>query len=373
MTSPLVDAATGLAPQLSARVAEMDAAARLPADLAKEMAAAGVMRMLVPARFDGPEAHPTEMIEALGVLAAANASAGWCAMISSTTSVLAGWLPEPGAAEIFGDRLGIWGGGFAPMGHAVTTSNGYRVDGTWSWGSGSQNCTWLCGGTLGDDGAFRLCFVPTDEVEIIENWDVVGLRGTGSHDWAVAGAEVDADHALEVFEAEPTEAGQLYHLPLFGLLATGIASVALGIADGALQELVELAGGKVPPFGGRRLADRSSVQGEVARRTAQLHAAHAYLRTAATDAYDDAVAGHPPTDEHRAELRLAATHATRTAAEVTTALFTLGGGTSVRDDHRLGAALRDVHTATQHAMVAAAIDEPCGRVVLGLPLERPDL
>jgi alkylation response protein AidB-like acyl-CoA dehydrogenase len=369
----LADAARTLAPALEARVAEMDEAARLPADLAKEMAAAGVMRMLVPARLGGPEAHPVEMIDALGVLAAANPSAGWCAMISSTTSALGGWLPDPDAADVFGDALGVWGGGFAPTGTATTIDGGFWVEGRWAWGSGSQNATWLCGGTIGDDGVFRLCFVPAAEVEIIENWDVVGLRGTGSHDWQVAGAEVPAGRALAVFEAQPVARGKLYHVPLFGLLATGIASVALGIAEAALAELVELAGGKIPLFGGRRLADRSTVQAEVARRAAALHAARAFLRAAATDAYDDATAEHAPSDRRRAELRLAASHATRTAAEVTTALFTLGGGTSVRQDHRLGALLRDAHTATQHAMVASAVDEPCGRVVLGLPLDRPDL
>ena len=345
----------------------------MPADLAAEVAAAGLMRMLVPSTLGGPEAHPVEMIESLELLGVANPSAAWCAMISSTTSVLAGWL-EPGpAAEVFGDPLGIWGGGFAPTGIAKPTDSGLRVDGRWSFGSGAQNCTWLVGGTIGEDATFRLCFVPAGDVEIVENWDVVGLRGTGSHDWAVTGAEVDTSLTIPIFDRTAIATTPLYQMPIFGLLASGIAAVALGIGRGAIDDLVELAGGKIPTLDSRRLAASPAVQAEVARHTAGLAAAGAGLRAAASSAFDEAAAGEPASMDTRALLRIAATHAVTTAAGVATAMYTLGGGTSVRNDSPLAGRVRDALATTQHVMVAPSILEPCGKVLLGLPVDRPDL
>jgi alkylation response protein AidB-like acyl-CoA dehydrogenase len=224
-----------------------------------------------------------------------------------------------------------------------------------------------------DDGVFRLLFVPASDVVITENWDVVGLRGTGSHDWSVDGALVPVDRTLDLLGGPAVETGPLYRFPLFGLLSLGIAAVSLGLGAAALDALAELAGAKTPSLQRRKLAERGTVQADVARATAALRSARSYVFDAIDRAWQTAVGGAEPTIEERADLRLAATHAAHTVVDVVTTAFTLGGGTSVRNDSPLPRLLRDAHVVTQHLMVSPVTYEPVGRVLLGLPIEILDL
>lgn len=362
-----------LADAAGARVDEMERVGRLPADLAQQFAGAGLFRQLVPTSLGGGEAHPRSLVESVERISAANGSAGWCVMIAATTAAMSGWLRADVAREVFGDPLGVWGGAYAPLGRATREGDAWRLSGTWPWGSGSQNCTWMAGGAVCDDGAFRLLYVPASEVTIRENWDVVGLRGTGSHDWSVTDSLVPVERSVDLLGGSPVEPGPLYQFPLFGLLALGIASVSLGLGAAALDSLAELAGAKTPSLQRRKLAERGTVQAEVARSTAQLRAARAYVFDAVDEAWESAVAGHPPTVEQRANLRLAATHAADAGVDVARSAFALAGGTAVRNDSPLARILRDANVVTQHLMVSPVTYEPVGRVLLGLPVELLDL
>ena len=196
-----------------------------------------------------------------------------------------------------------------------------------------------------------------------------GLRGTGSHDMRVTDEIVPASHAVSLLSEPPRDPGALYAFPLFGLLAIGIAAVALGIARAAIEDLIELAGAKTPAASSRTLAKRSAVQAEVARSEASLRAAQALLLAEAEAAWRGAQSGEPISSERRAGLRLAATHATGAAAEVVGAMYHAGGGSSIYDSSPLQRRFRDVHVATQHMMVAPATWELTGRLLLGLPTD----
>ena len=142
--------------ELAARSAEMENLRRLPADLARKMAETGVFRVVTPKRLGGFEASPQRIVETIETIAAANASAAWCAMISATTGLIAAYMAQECAAEIYANPLTITGGVFAPMGKAIIEGDHYRVSGRWQWASGSINCTWLCGGcTLWENGELR--------------------------------------------------------------------------------------------------------------------------------------------------------------------------------------------------------------------------
>jgi alkylation response protein AidB-like acyl-CoA dehydrogenase len=109
------DALDALLPELAARAGEMEEARRLPADLARKLAATGVFRMVTPRRFGGLELSPREIVETTERIAAANASAGWCAMIGATTALNAAYMEPHFAEEIYADPAIITGGVFAPM------------------------------------------------------------------------------------------------------------------------------------------------------------------------------------------------------------------------------------------------------------------
>lgn len=383
----LLDQVTPLLGRIESTAAEMDRTGRLEAGLARDLAAAGVFRATVPASIGGLEVPVVELAEAIEAVGRRHGSTGWCVMIGSTTALLSGYLDEDEAKVIFGDPTVITGGAYAPTGRAVVGPDGdLTVTGRWEWGSGSANCDWLLGGALLVDGAgevlpdalglpqLRMCFAPAGEVAIVDNWDVLGMRGTGSNDLVMDAVAVPASRSVSFFDT-PWPQGPLYRLPPFGLLAVGIGAVTLGVARCAMDAFVELATSKRPTMGGRRLAERSTVRAEVARCEAALRAARAMYYDELGRAWDAACAGSGSGSdsgsdsgldvEVRASLRLAAVHAATVAADVCARLHRMGGGTSVRHGQVLERCLRDSHTATQHVMVGAQMWEAVGTVLTG--------
>ena len=148
INNDVLAATRALLPELADRAAEMEEVRRLPADLARKLAEAGVFRMVTPAVYGGLQYNPRQICDVVSTLAEANASVGWCAMIGATTSMNAAYMDPAFAEQIYSDPLTITGGVFAPMGKAVRDGDDYVVTGRWQWGSGSANCTWLCGGAL---------------------------------------------------------------------------------------------------------------------------------------------------------------------------------------------------------------------------------
>ncbi len=374
----VVAAARAMAPIIAARAADTEAQRRLPADLAAEMAAAGLFRMAVPRRLGGAEASPAEIFAALEVLGAADAATGWCAMIASTTALAAAYLPDPWSDMVFGNPQTISGGVFAPLGKAISDGDDYIVSGRWSWASGSANCQWLVGGAMiFDDGVMRslgdgapdhrMMFMPRTDVELIDTWDASGLRGTGSGDMAVSNVRVPKARSVSFLTDKPRDDGPLYAFPPFGLLALGIAAVASGNARAALDDLKTLAITRKSAGSARTLAERGTVQADFARADAGLESARALVGVAIATAFAAATAGEALDTILRARLRQAATHLTRTAAEVTRIAFDLAGGGAVYASHPLQRRFRDAHVATQHMMVASPTWELTGRVLLGLP------
>jgi len=239
--SPL-ETAVALAPRIRAAAAETERQRRLSPELVRALAAGGVFRMCVPRALGGGEVDPATMIETVETLAAADGAAGWSAMIGATSGVASAYLAEEAAQEIYGsDPEVVSGGAFAPLGKATVVDGGYRVSGRWPFASGCEHCAWLMGGSVVLDGGQprllpsgmadnRLMLFPAAAVRIIDTWDVAGLRGTGSHDIAVEDQFVPAARSLSLISDRPRASGPLYAFPVFGLLALGIAGVALGIA-----------------------------------------------------------------------------------------------------------------------------------------------
>ncbi len=376
----LVAAASRLAPELAERAGEMEAARRLPADLARKMAEAGIFRMVTPGYLGGLECSPREIVETVARLAEANASAGWCAMIAATTALNAAYMDRDTAEEIYADPLAITGGVFAPMGKARVEGDGYRVTGRWQWGSGSANCTWLCGGAMvqeeGDllrtpDGApvSRMMIFPAHDAELIDTWHVMGLQGTGSGDIAVSDLFVPRARSVSLTHDLPVAEGPLYAFPAFGLLALGVCAVAMGNARGALDSFRALAQAKGSQGSRRTLAERPAVQATHAELEARWRAARAYLMDEIDATWSVAQTDGTIPLERRAALRLACTHMTRTGADIARTCYDLGGGAALFLDSPLQRQFRDAHAITQHIVTAPATYELIGRIEMGLPTD----
>lgn len=383
MTS-LLDNARDLAPTVAARAAEAETARRLPADLARELALAGLFRMTVPAEYGGGETTAQTFFDVIETIGAADAAAGWCTMIASTSALAAAWLPRHHAEAMFSDPAGISGGVFAPLGKAQSDGDSYIVSGRWAWASGSANCQWLLGGAMiFDDGELRklpngapdhrMMFFNAKDVALIDTWEASGLRGTGSGDMAVENVAIPADRSVSFLTDTALSKAPLHLFPPFGLLALGIAAVASGNARAALDDVKALATAKKAQGSSRTLAERGTVQAEYSQIDAALEAARALARNAIAAAWAEAETGQPIGLEARARLRQAATHLTRTAAKVTAAAYDIAGGTAVYSKHPLQRRFRDAHVATQHIMVSPPTWELTGRVALGLPTDAATL
>jgi alkylation response protein AidB-like acyl-CoA dehydrogenase len=374
-----VTIARSLAPAISARADEIEAGRRLPADLARKLAEAGLFRIAIPHEYGGTELHPADIVRVIETAARADGSVGWCVMIGATTATLAAILPDKWAREIYGtDPHVITGGATPPTGKAYPVNGGYQVTGRWQWGSGTQNAQWICGGAFVMDGAeprksktdepeVHLMIFEVKQVEILDTWNPSGLRGTGSHDFQVKEAFVPEGRSIILGGSAPRLKTPLYRFPFFGLLAVGTCAVALGIARRAIDEFVALATKKVPTWAQRPLSQRPMIQVQVAEAEAALRSARAFVFDAIDAAWDLAAAGQALSIEVRRDLRLAAAHAVRQSVKAVDLMYEAGGGSSIHADNPLQRCFRDVHVTTQHIMVSAGIYEQTGRAYLGLP------
>jgi alkylation response protein AidB-like acyl-CoA dehydrogenase len=375
-----VEQARRIAALASECAAEGEAERKLASDLVEALIEAGFFRLCVPASVGGGEATTATTVEVCEELARGDAAAGWCIAVMSTAGMLAAYIPEEAAREVYGDARSVVGGVFAPKGRAIADGDAYTVTGRWPFSSGVDHCTWVMGGCIvEEDGSPRmleggrpdveLALFPKDDVEVIDTWHVSGLRATGSHDIAVEDLTVPRERAASVITGKPLATGALYAFPPFGLLALTIAGTALGIGRAAIEDLVALAGGKVPTGSGRSLAERPVTQARIAEAEAMLLSGRAFLYEAIATAWEAAAEGDEVSVEQRAALRLAATHATAASAAAVDIAYDLGGGTSIYETSPLQKRFRDIHAATQHMLVGPSTWELTGRLMLGLPTD----
>ncbi len=373
----LVERARALVPELAGQAEKHERERRVSREVAEALAERGMFRMLVPQKLRGFAVQPRVMVEVLAELARGDAASAWHVMTGATNGVLSAYLPLAAAAAVWGENPRvITAGVFAPSGRATPVAGGYRLSGRWSFASGCENASWLMGGALvmeeggprrGASGApeIRSFLFPANAAQVVDTWDVAGLCGTGSHDLVVDAVQVPEEHTVCLASEAPRHEEPLYRFPVFGLLAAGVAAVGLGIARAAIDAFALSAGEKKSFGGNKTLATEDHVQREVARASAELGAGRAWLLAACDRAFEVAEAGALAL-EHRAQLRLAACQATRSAVRAVDAMYQAGGGAALYRTSPLQRHFRDVHAVTQHIMVSPAIERTVGRVLLGL-------
>jgi indole-3-acetate monooxygenase len=378
LTSFIV-AAQGLAPQVAAFAEEGERSRRLPLPLVEAMARAGLFRLWIPHALGGPELDPMTFLRIVETISRVDGSAGWCQMIAGSLSAFAGYLPMAGAQQIFGcDPLTVVSGSFAPFGQAVVEPGGYRVTGRWPLASGCQHCAWLVGACRVVDGdrprlrsdgtpVIRMMMLPAGTCQILDTWDSVGLRATGSHDYTVTNIFVADDHSLS-FREPPVQPGPLYALPSIALFAAAVAAVPLGIARHAIDLLTRLAAAKITIRSRRTLREEASVQADLGRAEALLRSGRAFLYETLEDAWRIVSGGETLDVAQLAVLRLAGTQAANSATQAVELMFSAGSSTSVYESAGLGRCLRDIRTAGQHIAVVPSNYGMAGQAFLGFEM-----
>jgi indole-3-acetate monooxygenase len=375
VTTPrgVLDAARRLAPSISARAGEIEAGRRVPRALLDDLVAAGVFRILRPTTHGGAEADLTGAMRLFETLARADASVAWTAMIGSASWCDLVSLPRATFDELFAAPDAITAGAFAPAGTAGAAEGGYRVSGRWGFASGCQHADWIYGNCVEgvDDGVPRLriaVFAP-GQVEIEDTWAVSGLCGTGSHHFHVDALVVPAERTLDPMVPAPCLDTPIVRVPIASLIALTIASVAVGCAQGALDEIVGVAADKVPLLASGHLAGSPTFQLELATAEAELRAARALIYEMAEGTWETASAGEEPSLHDRARMRAGAVWATERAADVVRTAFRAGGGGSIYMASPLQRRLRDIDAITQHFIVRRDTLVTAGAILAGQEVE----
>jgi alkylation response protein AidB-like acyl-CoA dehydrogenase len=375
-----VDELTGVACEIAAlakRLApETDRHRQLPGELLARLRASGLLRAGASRDVGALELAPGLALRCAEEIARGDASAGWCVSIAITSSLLAGYLADATRAELFGDPQGCAAGVWAPRGKGRPVDGGVVVSGRWAFCSGITHADVLFAGCMIENGASAsagkqmpsVVAFPKSELEILDTWHTLGLRGTGSHDAVADEVFVPAGQVVSLFDG-PVLDRPLYRFPAFGYFALSVAAPALGNARGAIDEYVALASAKVGLGSSRTLAERTPIQAAVAKAETSYRAARAAYYDAIDAAWEASQGDEPVSVALRNGLRLAATHAVRTSADVVRAMYDLGGGTAIYDDSPLQRRFRDAWTATAHFQVNAASRELPGRLLLGQPAD----
>jgi alkylation response protein AidB-like acyl-CoA dehydrogenase len=273
-SAPLLEVARIFRPRILAERDHIEASRRLPENLARELAQAGFFRIVLPRAYGGLDLTPMEAMEVFEELARADASVAWCVWNGNTHWTAAQLFPDT-ARTIHANPDVITANSTRASGQARVVPGGYRVNGRWSLVSGCELGTWmvlLC--RVYEDGKPRLTpagapetrfmLLPADACEIIDTWNVGGLRGTGSHDVVVCDVFVPNSFGSGFFDRyvlpEPR-----YRIPPFSRVIPGLGAMALGIARTAIDAFIEIAGGKTPERTTQRLRDNHGAQVRVSQ------------------------------------------------------------------------------------------------------------
>jgi alkylation response protein AidB-like acyl-CoA dehydrogenase len=373
------DAAERLIPLIEAEAEESERAQRQSDKVVAELRKAGLYAMLLPRELGGGELDFVDAMRIVERLAWADGSAGWCAMVAGVMAASAGsFLTDKGAQTAYGKGSDVTlAGNGVPRSHARRVDGGYRIKGHWAYGSGITHAEWVHSGcfivdgdgkpVLNPDGSPEIVLMhhPKDTIELKGNWDVLGLRGTGSFDYVQKGEEVFVPEATTYsFDAEtPQRGGAQYRIGLVGFTAWGHTSWALGVGRRALDEIARLARERSDVFG--LLADSATFRKGFAEAEAKYRSARAFVYESWTGIADTAAQGLAPTLEQIALIRLAMRHSHDVLSEITTFAHRASRGVSLRLS-RLQRAYRDAHAGTQHLLLADEIELECARVLLGV-------
>ena len=382
--TPLAAAVTALEPTIRQHAATAEHNRVMAPEIMEALVASGLMRMWVPRAYGGLEADPNESLDVMEQLARIDASSGWVVSNCVFISTLPQFLPEPVCAEIVGNPAIVACGTFVPPGTARVTSDGYVINGNWSFGSATQYATSIVTLVLLVDDAGELvlqdgnpvsivAYFSRDDVEFADTWHTLGLRATGSTNFVAHDLAIPANHAYLLGPWETTHgpfSGPLYRLGLI-MDAVRIAKVGVGIAQGAIDDFVTLATAKTPAYTAALTADRATVQERVARAQALVQAGRHSIRGTVADGWAAVQDGSRITGERCIPMGLAASFALDGAAQAVDLLYQAGGTTAFRDESPLQRRFRDIQTLRQNAIASWSRYESLGKMILGRPSDWP--
>jgi alkylation response protein AidB-like acyl-CoA dehydrogenase len=380
--------ARGMRDVVRAEAAESEGQRTLTPAIVDEMWASGLMSAFNPVAAGGVEPSFAEMIETWIEMAWQDGSFGWIGIANLPSSFAAAtYLSDEGFDEVFTarDNHVTMGGQFFPNGQGTAVDGGYRLSGSWSFGSGTGHAQYVAAGFLPmDDGEMRwvaegvpdmqVAVLPREDVTFLDGWHVQGLKGTGSYNYSVQDVFVPQRRTFPLFAREPHRgASPATRMGLMPVTAAGHASWALGVAKSMLDDVEELAATKFRMSDMASLASRPTFQKGLAHHVAMWRAARLLVLDAFTSAENAVASGENLSPAMRADMRVAAVYATDAARACAEWAHLVAGTTAIREGSRLERAFRDVYTGTQHAFISEKVAIDAAQIWLGIIEDQPGL
>lgn len=379
VTGDPVDRARELVPLLRAEGPKIEALGQLTPTMVEALHASGLYRTLLPRQLNGFGGGLETFGKVMEILAAVDASTAWCLGQAVGCSLAAAYVDAPVAREIWGDDpRGVLAWGFQMEGRAKVVPGGYRVTGKWGFGSGGHHATWmgahchveLPDGSLLKDakGALieRTMLLRQEQLNWISNWDVVGLRGTGSDSYTLTDVFVpDAYTVRRDVDEERRIDEPFFRFTTTSAYSSGFAFVSMGIARGMMEELKNLAQAKKPSHTARTLRDSPVMHHLVAENEAKLRSARAFVLETIRDSEDCIRRTGILDTENKILMRLATTTAIRRAKEVAEFAYHESGATAIFASNPFEQKMRDIHASAQQIQGRTGHIETCGQYFLG--------
>ena len=388
MGSPALQAALTrvdeLAPLVRAAAAESEGLGRLAPTVVDELHRADLFRMLLPAERGGGGLTIPESVEVVERVAALDASTGWTLAILAYGPLMMRRLAPDAYDALCADPTALVAGSLNPAtARAERAEGGYVFNGTATYASGSAHARWLAAGAVvtehGEfvirDGApqIRAGVMPIAQARCLNTWNVAGMRATGSSHYEFHDVPVADGWTFNPFDAGDVHTDDVFlRIPLIDQLGGGLAAAATGAARNAIDRFVELAAAKVPVGADRSLlVERGNAHRAVGEAEGLYRASRATLLDGADSAWRRGVAGLPFTVADLASYRVSMVAAVRIAAQAVDLMHDVAGMDAVLSGSVLGRCWRDVHTLSQHVLLAPHRYNIAGRVFLGLDPGEP--
>ena len=355
-----------LTPLLMAAGDENEKRGTLTDEVVAALHDSGVFRLGIPHELGGYEASPRQVVEVIEKLSYADASTGWSVMaLQMITGTTAAYQGESATDELFGDgRYHLVAGQGTRLGKARKTEGGYLLSGSWQFASGLPLASHIHTAALVEEtGQPRIFTFPKEQATIVDNWDVMGLRATGSIDYRCEDLFVPEEYTYVVTTMDPVHGGALYRMGLANMAGINHAGWALGVARRLLDEMKALAQQKSGAPGAS--VDTQQFYAEYARAEATLRSARAFVFDVWADNEATLAGGSLLTDAQETLTRLALNNATWSAHDVCMAVYTWAGTAALRHG-ALQRFFRDLHAGTQHMTSGPVVLQACGKKLAGL-------
>ena len=382
----LAERAAALAPKLRERAPAASRARQLDPQAIKDFSDYGLWYLLKPRRHGGPELRYDVVLETANILARGDGSAAWVWAVTGVHDLFVAYYPEAAQREYWAEDGTLSASAFAPTGKVAPAPGGWTLTGRWGFCSGIDHARWLllgaAAGMLSSNPLLpdiRYVMLPAGDVRIIDDWHVLGLRGTGSKSVACEGVFVPehrmvaaSDLVAGTSPGAKLDPNPLYRAPVWSLFPFAIAASAAGIAQGACESFIAEMRARESGFDHSPLARKPNIQMRLAEATALADAAHLLYRRSLRETIDVIMSGGTLSLDRRLRSRRDQTYGNVMARRAVEILLTAQGGRGLFENGPVQRAFRDL-TAIQAHIVGGwdIVALNYGQVALGGAPDNP--